>query len=120
VSVCDACPEPGHCCRAIVLGGGSFAREAASLENAERTIRAASDVLGPPMPFHPLFKRQDGAWVWWCPNLNAKSGRCDDYANRPFCCSHYEPGTDRLCVLHKPTGQLADLVAECEALEGAN
>lgn len=59
-------------------------------------------VAGNPMPFHPLFKRaMDGAWLWWCPNLNRETGRCDDYENRPFCCSDYEPKTDGLCVLYE-------------------
>jgi Fe-S-cluster containining protein len=112
-SACDSCPVPGHCCRQVMLGGGSFARSAKTIEEAERYIRTAhpwdeggsnpeTQVVGPPLPFHPLMRRQDGAWIWWCPNLDQRSGRCLDYENRPLCCSDYEPGTDRLCVLHEP------------------
>lgn len=106
MSVCDTCPVPGHCCRSIVLGGGSFAKHETTIEGAERFIRLAENVAGNPLPFHPLFRgehpTQGPYWVWWCPNLNRETGRCDDYENRPMCCSDYEPMTDELCVLHEP------------------
>lgn len=80
------------------------------------------DEDGGRLPFRPLFRRSDGLWVWWCPNLNAKTGRCDDYANRPFACRDYEPKTDRLCILHEPepmptVARIEALIAECESLE---
>lgn len=89
-----------------MLGGGSFAVDAQTPEEAEAFVRDHNDNRRPPgtgpLPFRPLFKRAtEGAWVWWCPNLNQRTGRCDDYANRPHCCSSYKPGADGLCVLHK-------------------
>lgn len=103
MSVCDSCPEPGHCCRYLMLNGGNFPSRGGTIEKAEAELRADRP-FGPPLPFHPLFKRSDDIWVLWCPNLDLKSGRCLDYANRPGCCSDYEPGTDRLCILHEPEG----------------
>lgn len=86
-----------------MLGGGSYGRDCETIEQVEQLISHSDElVLGPPLPFRPLFRRQDGIWALWCPNLDLKSGRCNDYANRPMCCSEYEPGTDRLCVLHEP------------------
>lgn len=110
--------------------GGSFAQEAQSTEQAAAELAkvnaanaAFPDVLaGGPMPFRPLFKRSDGAWVWWCPNLSPTTGRCLDYENRPFACRDYEPGTDRLCVLYEPRIDPPDprtiaLAEECAQLE---
>lgn len=105
MSVCDTCPVPGHCCRFLSLGGGSFAKDAQTIEEAEAVIADHNEHRRPPdsgpLPFRPLMKRGSGDWIFWCPNLNRSTGRCDDYANRPYCCSNYEPGSDRLCVLHK-------------------
>lgn len=104
MSVCDTCPQPGHCCRSIVLGGGSFAKHCTTADEFDAYMRdcnaGVADIhpIGPPMPFRPLFRRSDGVWALWCPNLSP-AGRCLDYENRPFCCSHYEPKTDALCVL---------------------
>lgn len=108
-SACDHCPVPGHCCRAITLG--YLARDANTIEEAQAEIDLwnARDLdaiaqCGRPtngfMPFRPMFKTQAGHWVWWCPNLNPKTGRCDDYANRPYACHHYQPKMDALCILH--------------------
>lgn len=101
ISPCETCPVPGHCCRFLTLG--YLAEHAETVEEAEREI--AKFNAGPSreyngfLPFRPLFKASDGTWRWWCPNLNLTSGRCDDYENRPYACSSYQPGTDRLCVL---------------------
>lgn len=101
MSDCDTCPQPGHCCRTMLLCGGEFPPpDLRTLLEADLAIRN-DRIAGPPLPFHPLFQRQDGAWVLWCPNLNAKTGRCDDYENRPLACSLYEPRSDRLCILHE-------------------
>lgn len=109
MSVCETCPQPGHCCRSIMLGGGSFAIDAATTDEAEaemarQNLANASGhgkpEFGGPMPFRPLFKRaSDGVWIWWCPNLSPATGRCLDYANRPYACRDYEPKSDAICIL---------------------
>lgn len=102
--MCDSCMVPGHCCRSLTLGGGDFGRDIDTIEGIERELRNEGErrYTGNPMPFHPLFKRSDGVWVFWCPNLDQRTGRCLDYENRPFCCSNYRPGTDGLCVHYWP------------------
>lgn len=102
MSLCDTCPAPGHCCRTMGLGLASAAN-ASTIETAQAWMADMRDPDGGKLPFRPLFKRQDGLWVWWCPNLNARTGRCDDYANRPLACRDYEPASDGLCILHEPT-----------------
>lgn len=106
-SACDTCPVPGHCCRSIVLGSFGVLLDSpvdaqAEIDRCNRDNAASDAIPGGPIPFHPLFKRQDGTWVWWCPNLSETTGRCLDYENRPYACIHYQPGMDRLCVLHEP------------------
>lgn len=105
MSVCDTCPAPGHCCRAVCLGGGHFAMNADTPEQAQAEIDRVNAsplhvAVNGKLPFRPLFRRAtDGAWMWWCPNLSAQTGRCLDYANRPTLCRAYQPRTDALCVL---------------------
>jgi Fe-S-cluster containining protein len=99
-SMCDTCLAPGHCCRSLMLGGGSFARNLDTVEEVERELRNEGEgrYAGNPMPFKVLFRRSDNIWVFWCPKLDQPTGRCTDYENRPHCCSSYDPGTDGLCV----------------------
>jgi len=100
MSVCDTCPIPGHCCRYLVLNGGYFPPRGGTIERAQAALRADRP-FGSPLPFRPLFQMSDGSWVLWCPNLDLKTGRCNDYENRPLACSDYEPASDPLCVLHE-------------------
>lgn len=105
VSACDTCPVPGQCCRSIILGGGSFALDAQTADEAQAHVDQVNatplfTAVNGVMPFRPLMKRAtDGAWVWWCPNLSAETGRCLDYDNRPGACRHYQPGDDAMCAL---------------------
>ena len=113
MSACDTCPKPGHCCRAISLGGG-MPFDAETSEQAQEWLDGINyansqgptdtpDAMHLPLPFRPLFKRAtEGGWMWWCPNLNRATGRCDDYDNRPHTCRMYKPKEDALCVLHEP------------------
>jgi Fe-S-cluster containining protein len=99
MSACDTCPVPGHCCRVVSL---SFKPplDAKTIAEAETALASKLDPLGYDLPFRPLFRRSDGIWVWWCPKLDRKTGRCGDYENRPYLCRRYEPRQDPLCILH--------------------
>lgn len=107
MTACDTCPQPGHCCRSIRLNGGAFAIDEDTIDGAigaiaEVNIRRVGTTQKP-IPFMPLFKMtgERKGWLWWCPNLSTKTGRCDDYENRPEACTDYEPGHDGLCVLYE-------------------
>lgn len=104
--LCDTCLDPGHCCRFISLAGGTFGANCETPEEVEALIAGHNETYLPPgtgpMPFRPLLKRSDGVWVFWCPNLDRETGRCNDYENRPFACSNYAAGSDPLCVHYWP------------------
>lgn len=111
MSLCDTCAMPGRCCRHFVLGGGSYGRGMTPLELLAdlATIYQKDDSrtsLG--VPFMPLFRKSDGMWAFWCPNLGL-DGRCTDYANRPNTCVIFEPASDPLCLYY---------VKPAEACEG--
>lgn len=106
-SMCDRCMTPGHCCRRLSLAGGSYATHLDDPVAVEQLIadglinrEEERHYFGPIMPFRVLMRTRDGEWVFWCPNLDPRTGRCLDYENRPVCCSSYAPGTDPLCVHH--------------------
>ncbi len=94
---CDACPEPGKCCRSFQL----------NIDFPEGTDRAAvlERVRGEGLPFEPSrpsnYAEEEGVerWIFSCPRL-LPSGRCGDYGDRPDPCRTYEPGSNGLCVLH--------------------
>lgn len=110
-SVCETCPDPGHCCRKFVLSGGNFAFGAESTEVAEDILAQHNEVIRDynkridlptehrVMPFKPLERTEEGVWFWTCPKLDDKTGRCTIYPDRPETCIAYEPGTDHLCVI---------------------
>jgi Fe-S-cluster containining protein len=51
------------------------------------------------LPFRPLIQLPDGSdWLWWCPALDDRTGRCTIYADRPQLCRDYAAGSDPLCV----------------------
>lgn len=93
MSLCDVCMSPGACCKRLVLshvgtgdGLGPMSRE-----------KAEHYVMGKGLPFQPGFQREDGIWVWWCPELKP-DGRCGIYEDRPQLCRDFAPGSDALCV----------------------
>ena len=97
--LCDACSDPGHCCRRMFLSGGSGMDQVdapMSLERAEHLAMKHS------LPMRPLEQRIDGKWTWWCTALDPESGRCRDYENRPGLCRSFVEGGDPLCVHYVP------------------
>jgi Fe-S-cluster containining protein len=107
--LCARCRKPGHCCTGFHLGAGDFAKGGTFLEAliaAATVLHDASDgqhvQLG--VPFLPLHQHQNGAWMWWCPNLG-RDGRCVIYEDRPGLCRDYAPGQDRLCIMHVPLAE---------------
>jgi Fe-S-cluster containining protein len=114
-SPCDACPVPGNCCRVIHLNGGHFpgpeamtvAQAQEELDTMNRAELGRGRRVNGHLPFRPLYRHPDGKWALWCPNLDLRSGRCLDYANRPHACTSYQPGVDRNCVLHVAPEQTA-------------
>jgi Fe-S-cluster containining protein len=113
-SMCATCMVPGHCCRKLNLNGGDAYREVDDPAEVERLMAEGKldddgrMYLGSIMPFKVLMKAKDGSWVFWCPKLDQRTGRCLDYENRPHCCSDYEPGADPLCVHYWPDPEKGD------------
>lgn len=105
MSVCDRCRRPGRCCSGFLLSGGWPGHAAETTLEAMVMLASVSTdpAIGSPgqnqlgLPFLPLGKRTDGAWILWCPLLG-RDGRCTDYANRPALCASYQPLTDGLCA----------------------
>jgi Fe-S-cluster containining protein len=100
MSLCDRCAVPGNCCRHVSLNSGQPRHAETPLEvlawAAAHIQRCGDGIYDLSLPFQPLFKKRDGGWVMWCPNLTPE-GRCGDYEGRPFACRDYDPLTDRLC-----------------------
>lgn len=90
-----------------MLNGGSFPSAAAeTIDEAQVEIDAMnaneaelSTRVNGFIPLRPLHRLSNGRWVLWCPNLDVKTGRCNDYDNRPVLCEIYKPGSDRICVV---------------------
>lgn len=115
MSLCDTCAEPGKCCRYFNLQGGNFGRGETAIEVLARLATIVTDPdsahitetgqIG--LPFLPLFRRQDGIWLLWCPRLT-REGRCGDYEHRPGLCKDYQPLDDWLCHYWKPQADGCD------------
>lgn len=109
MSLCDTCRIPGKCCFGMELNGGSFGRGMTALEvlAALSTLHLHRDTKNEAMgstiglPLIPLYRRPNGNWRFWCPNLG-RDGRCQDYENRPALCRDFEPASDQLCLYWKP------------------
>jgi hypothetical protein len=125
---CGSCFAPGFCCRNIVLAAGDFKRGALHLdllvelatiptylENGQPYVagngdRLTGDCAAIGLPFMPLYRRQSGAWVLWCPNLT-RDGKCGDYDNRPALCRSFKPGEHIPCVMRGPDPEGLDYTA---------
>lgn len=108
MSLCDTCIKPGACCRGLGLHnseGSLF---------FETPLHALVAMASYGLPFLPVDSWYDhyAQADWWadnkariftynCPALDA-DGRCSIYENRPQLCRDYQPGSDPLCVMHKP------------------
>ncbi len=97
--LCDVCVNPGHCCRDVLLSGGSGVNAIDAPMSFERAEHLA---MIRDLPFRPARQRADGSWLWWCTALDDRTGRCSAYASRPQLCRDYAPGTDALCVHYVP------------------
>lgn len=106
--LCDHCRQPGRCC----VGFGLNMPLNTSDTVLHVLVKLASiqhyDCQGRPqigVPFMPLHRKPDGrtpaGWRFCCPLLD-RNGRCTDYENRPALCALYRPGTDGICVEHRP------------------
>jgi hypothetical protein len=116
MSLCMICPKPGMCCQQFCLNGGSFPKpdneviEQASLEfeimNDFLLIQKDESAPGviEHLPFIPFYRTKEPhpAWRVFCPKIDIKSGRCNDYENRPTACRVYQPGDDAMCFFHDP------------------
>ena len=90
---CEACQDKGRCCRAVRLGNHEMFKLSLTVADVEETLARRS---AEPLPFRAMFRRTDGEWVWWCPNLRM-DGTCGDYDNRPQTCRDYGIGEDPNC-----------------------
>ena len=115
MSACDSCPKPGACCKAFGLWDlGTFWVDEGNAP-PQAALDSRRDSEDHPYPFKALapvaanqYKDDDGRhfahWVFTCPKLNAATGRCSDYDNRPDTCRDYEPESDGLCALSSNYG----------------
>ena len=107
MSACDFCFAPGRCCSGIKLNSGSWPGAHVDTVLLMYVYLAASwRNTGPLMP---LYRKPNGAWLFWCPTLT-REGRCGDYEHRPDLCRNYEPMSDGLCVLGPPGSTYYDRV----------
>ena len=100
MSLCQVCPEPGHCCREIVLyEDGGFVPFKYKRETWQAD--AAADMERQDFPFVPVTIEEDlgdgmVSVKFTCPKL--LDGRCMIYASRPQLCRDYVPGGGGICV----------------------
>jgi Fe-S-cluster containining protein len=103
---------PGRCCSGFNLGrkDGTFLEQLVWLATIQTSLdeRGVSRSGEPGesdthamvgLPFLPLFQHSCGDWMFWCPLLDIKTGRCSDYENRPALCRSYKAGSDYLCIM---------------------
>lgn len=111
--LCDVCKDPGACCREIPLSAVFWDDEDINIEWPRRRDDYAAGPNGH-MPFTPIRKdlrsaghvdpatgRTYSQWLFSCSALQP-DGRCGVYLTRPFCCSSYRAGSDRLCAMYRP------------------
>ncbi len=98
---CDRCRLPGRCCTGLGLSASGvvadWMRGAHPLDVmvALATLWNGGEQLG--LPFMPLWRKPDGLWSFWCPQLT-RSGRCSDHENRPDICRGFRAGQETLCA----------------------
>lgn len=101
MSECDACSDPGYCCKRLMLGG--VTEEAFPSKLEALVISAAWPFEPTGLPFLPVTV-VSGIWLFTCPVLDWDTGRCSDYENRPSLCRNYQPKSDALCAMYvRPT-----------------
>lgn len=104
MSLCDACPKPGSCCRMFTLSVSFW---------DDIPIEEQWAPLAEKYPFVPAQRdpkyaftldhesgRMYSPWQFNCPKLGA-DGRCTIYEDRPMTCRTFQPASDPLCVLYK-------------------
>jgi Fe-S-cluster containining protein len=103
MQLCGICPDPGRCCRKMVLSSGA---QALTYWKDGWEDAARADMQRRGLPFEPLaiaeeYADSEGiAYVsvfMTCPEL-LPNGRCGIYEDRPRVCRSYVPASDRLCV----------------------
>lgn len=115
MSLCNLCPDPGYCCRGLVLTsdkkGDVTAKDGTLVFPAEEGIWAVHEYIERnKMPFQPVdierSYRIDGkkynSWTLNCPKLQ-RDGRCGAYEDRPENCRNFEASTTKTptCVFYK-------------------
>ena len=90
-SPCDACPDPGACCRSFVLN------RPFDMSASREDVQAWVDEMG--LPFTPWAPVWTGGGRWSFSCLWLEGGRCAHYEERPEACRLCEPREDGLCVL---------------------
>lgn len=105
--ICARCVSPGHCCTGFNLSDKDG--------NARTFWDDETPQLPEGYPFKPVERlgqwtveygpdtgKTYSAWRFACTKLSA-DGKCTIYDERPDLCRRYEPLTDRLCAMTKPT-----------------
>lgn len=97
VPMCEACPEPGRCCRSFWLStsGNGFEFKTA--------LHALVDMAVRFFPFIPVEKSETcDQYLFACVELR-HDGRCGIYEHRPQLCRDYQIGDDPMCVYYSPS-----------------
>ncbi len=114
MSLCNICPDPGHCCRGLVLTSDEktdvTTANGTLLYPAEEGVWAVhAYMVKHDMPFQPVEIEKTyrikgklyNSWTLNCPALG-RDGRCGMYERRPENCRNFEANTKTEgCVFHK-------------------
>lgn len=114
MSMCNWCPEPGHCCKKFQLsapGNGEYGTNFSFWKGdrdgtlARRDAEAELERRGVPFVIHSVdeeWRTERGhhfvRFYFCCPEL-LPSGRCGIYEERPDLCRSFIPGSDDLCLV---------------------
>jgi len=104
------CPDPGACCRLIILNGdnpfGPFPRTE-SLEEAQQQLDEHGECN--PFEIHAFGRTHAGHPIWYlrC-KMVTREGACGIYEYRPELCRIFKACIDQPCLLHAKRGEAFD------------
>jgi len=122
VALCDVCKSPGACCRNFPLSIVFWDDE--SIEDQWAAAKRRFEPSNGEMPFVPVRKCEGSTWrdpdsgrmySEWRFRCNAlqPNGRCGVYADRPYPCRAFLPGSNSLCAMYLgPDARPIDSLAE--------
>jgi len=101
------CPDPGACCRLIILYGnyGDPVPRTENMDEAQAMLDEHSDCA--PFELYAFGRTPAGKPIWYlrC-KMVTREGACGIYEHRPELCRSFKPCIDKPCLLH-PQGEEA-------------